>query len=95
MNYALRPARPTDLPYVVDTWIKSARSPHERLRDATGRVRAIIAQPTTTLVVACLPDDDDAILGWACHTPDKMYSYVRRGARDQGLEKALTESMHT
>ncbi len=63
--FAIRLGRPSDLPFVVDSWVKRGRNPGERIGEATARARALLARETTILRVACLPDDEDAILGWA------------------------------
>lgn len=94
IRYSLRLGRPTDLPFVVDTWVKKGRNPGERIGTATARVRKILAHYDTTLRVACLPDDDDAILGWACldcakSPPSLNYVYVRKDARGQGIARSL------
>lgn len=90
---AIRFGRPSDLPYVADTWAKRGRQPSERLGAATARVRAILARSDTVLRIACLPDDSDAILGWAVVSSDDppacVYVYVRKDARKQGLARLL------
>jgi GNAT superfamily N-acetyltransferase len=91
--FHVRLGRPSDLPFVVDSWVKRGHARGERLRDATARVRAILADDTTELRVACLPDDEDAILGWAAVTTDESprlhYAYVRKECRRQGIANAL------
>ena len=89
---AIRLGRPSDLPFVVDTWVKRGQR-GERLSAATARVRAILARPDSVLRVACLPDDSDAILGWAVISADEPhtlhYVYVRKDARKQGIARLL------
>lgn len=88
--FSLRVGRPADLAYVVDSWVKRGRDRGERLSDATARVRAILADEGTELRIACLPDDPDAILGWAAVAPPSLhYVYVRKELRGQGLARAL------
>ena len=90
---AIRLGRPSDLPYVVDTWVKRGHDRGERLHAATARVRAILARADSVLRVACLPDDSDAIIGWAAVTaadsPTLHYVYVRKDARNQGIARLL------
>jgi len=89
---AIRLGRPSDLPYVVDTWTKRGHERGERLSAATARVRAILARPDSVLRVVCLPDDSDAILGWAAlsgEPPTLHYVYVRKDARKQGIARLL------
>lgn len=63
------------------------------MRDATARVRGILARPDSVLRVACLPDDPDAILGWAVITADQPpklhFVYVRKEARKNGIARML------
>lgn len=90
LHYVIRLGRPSDLPFVVDSWVKKGRQPDERFSAATARVRNILARETTLLKVAVLADDDDAILGWAVLEPGVCrYVYVRKDARGQGIAKAL------
>jgi GNAT superfamily N-acetyltransferase len=90
---AIRLGRPSDLAFVVDSWVKRGHERGERLREATARVRALLARHDSVLRVACLPDDSDAILGWAVITakpPHKLhYVYVRKEARKQGIARTL------
>ena len=98
IQFAIRLGRPSDLPFVVDSWAKRGRNPGERIRDATARARSILAHPSTVLRVAVLPDDEDAILGWAVITdavpPRCRYVYVRKDARGQGVAKVLLVGVH-
>lgn len=91
--YSIRLGRPSDLPFVVDSWAKRGRNPGERIGEATARARGILARPSTILRVACLPDDEDAILGWAAiateDPPRCHYVYLRKDARGHGIAKVL------
>ena len=90
LRFSVRLGRPSDLPYVEDTWAKRGRGPHERIGAAKVRIRAILGDPGSLLRVAVLPDDDDAILGWAVWSDDRIqFAYVRKDARGQGVAKAL------
>jgi GNAT superfamily N-acetyltransferase len=90
---AIRLGRASDLPFVVDSWVKRGHDKGERLGEATSRVRAVLARPDTVLRVACLPDDEDAIIGWAAvsfiPTSKLFYVYVRKDARKQGVATRL------
>ena len=100
IRFALRLGRASDVPFVVDSWAKRGHHRGERLRDATARIRAILAAPSTELRVAALSDDEDAILGWAVvdvgapdvsgvPAPRLHYVYVRKELRGQGIARAL------
>lgn len=90
--FRLRPGKPADHPFVVDSWLKSYEdSPVARdLRDGGvywTEYKAVVRRllETQQLVVACAARDDDAILGWACTSapppeepdPRVFYVYVR------------------
>lgn len=88
--FSLRLGRPSDLAFVVDSWVKRGHARNERLSDATARVRAVLADATTELRIACLPDDEDAILGWSVVSPPALhYVYVRKELRGNGIARAL------
>lgn len=97
--FSLRPGRETDFPFVVSSWLASDRhSPSGRdmggLYYDTHRetVRRVLMR--AELRVACVPDSDDAIMGWAAvhaegDTPAVFYVYVRRDARRLGIARSL------
>ena len=90
--FTLRLGRPSDLAFVVDSWVKRGHHRNERLSDATARVRALLASEGTELRIACLPDDEDAIVGWAVvvtKPPTLHYVYVRKELRGNGIARAL------
>lgn len=85
-----------DLAFVVDSWAKNAPSlKNMRTRDAVIHVRALLSRDATALVIAHVPDEPDAILGWAAveqwPTPCVHYVYVRRDGRRQGVARAMLE----
>lgn len=105
--FALRPGRESDWPFVMDSWLKS------NMQTATGRemlaagiywtehkatVRRLLTEQRLTCAVD--PQDDDAILGWACTSapppgeidPRVFYVYVKgkRGASARRLGIART-----
>ncbi len=104
-----RIGKPDDLAFVVDTWTKyalrtAARS--VRLGDLTRHVRKLLGVADVPLhdlpphlprlLVAHVPGEPDAILGWAAVEAGRPgcvhYVYVRRDARLQGVARALVGS---
>lgn len=110
--FRLRPGRESDHAFVVDSWLHmNSRAPRsqEMLRhgiywtEGKAIVRRLLQN--NRLRIAHAPEDDDAILGWACVSslspPDNLdpivhYVYVRGGkgkdhggARRCGIAKAL------
>ena len=100
--FLVRKGRPSDLSFVRDAWLESDKSsPAGRdagrsyYREAKIKIAAILDRPNTELRIAHVPDDDDAILGWAVvgseneAVPVVYYVYVRRDARQNGIAKSL------
>lgn len=90
---ALREAEPDDASYVIQTWVRSYR-PNSRIaseiydKGHDNLVRNILR--TTRVVVACNPDAETAILGWACGQPGLLhYAYVPAALRHKGLAREL------
>ena len=98
----IRPWRPTDRPFVADTWLASFKQSHWKglIRDSSYRevygsiVDEILDSPGVRVVVDCNPDDEDQIFGWACvrdskPLPTLHYLYVKHPYRDtkQGKEQ--------
>lgn len=87
-----RIGKPDDLAFVVDCWAKNDPALRSmRLRDSTKHVRALIVR--SQLLIAHVPREPDAILGWAVTEPGRPpcvhYIYVRSVARRQGVASAL------
>lgn len=96
--YRIRYAVRTDTPFIVDSWLKSDQ--HTRQARDVGRgiyfanhskvVKAILARGDTRTLVAHVPDNEDAILGWAAMGLNTAYYvYVRSDARRMGIARAL------
>ena len=89
-----RVGKPDDLAFVVDCWTKN--DPELRnsfLRDSTRHVRTLLARDASRLIVAHVPGEPDAILGWAAYeggaVPCVHYVYVRKDARRHGVARAM------
>ncbi len=77
----IRESRPSDLPYVVDSWRaswrhggKNRRLPGEAYRGMFDElvVRGVLALPETRVLVSCDDVDDDVVLGWLCYAPGRI-----------------------
>jgi GNAT superfamily N-acetyltransferase len=106
----IRRGKPDDLAFIVDSWTKHGHR-GERMRDATRHVRSLLARDPValaamtsgeregsirSLLVAHVPDDANAILGWALIEASRtdaptciQYVYVRSTARLQGVARSL------
>lgn len=101
VEIAIRAGKPEDHGYVLTTW----RTLHERSRAGqelgalyrdrqTRLVLAILRRQSTSLRVAHVPDDVDAILGWACLGPRRVYyAYVRDTVRRQRIASRLVSDL--
>ena len=100
--YAIRPGREGDDAFVCESW----QMAHAQTRlgremglhyvsDQKGLIRAILERPSTELRVACVPEDLDAILGYAVvglvrdPEPRVYYAYTKAEARRLGIARAL------
>ena len=97
MDAVIRDGKDEDLAFVRRAWVES----HHRSDEARylgpryyatlkARVRRILASPSTTVRVAHVPGNEDAILGWSVSRgPLLHYVYVRGDSRGTGIAKAL------
>lgn len=95
--WALRLGKPEDIPYVTKTWV-GADGWHAAARTLglthriwhTRMVKRILGRQDSTLTVAAHTSDEDAILGWSCTGPKRLYYvYARKELRGLGMAKAL------
>ncbi len=97
--YNYRPGQKFDHPYIISSWVLS----HQKSREAQDCIRVyraeasryilrLLADPDVSLRVASLPDDPDAIIGWAVYEtmePVVHYCYTRKEARRGQIAKTL------
>jgi RimJ/RimL family protein N-acetyltransferase len=106
MNFTIRELRPNDINFVYATWTKSQYYgcsyfkpvPKEAFMAAfQARIQAILGQPDTQVLVACLNEDEDVVLGYAVITPYKAlhYVFIKKAWRGMGLATALTGGAST
>ena len=92
----VRDGKPNDHPYVIECWITSA------LRHLVGQKAGLLKRwyqtdlAAANLTVACLPEDQDAIIGYAVVTAEgqTLFAYTRRSARNRGVQRAIFERLH-
>ncbi len=102
-----RIGKPDDLAFVIDCWVKrEIRDDGTRTLSATKHhVRRLLGVLVSMhelprliprLIVAHVPGEEDAILGWAAIEPGTPgcvhYIYVRSAARRQGVARELVGS---
>lgn len=72
-----------------ETWF-SLIPKHVFMTNYHGVIERIIFDPKNTLVVACLKDEPDVLLGYSIVGPDAIhFVYVKRSWRSIGLAKSL------
>lgn len=88
----LRGPRPSDLPWIVSTWINSYRREATRrgvdvdCYNAAQRRTIEGLLPNTLVVVACDPADPEQTFGWACVKEDVVhYVFVKDAFRRSGI----------
>jgi len=100
--FTTRPGRPSDRPFILESWQSShslttlGREMGPRyISEMKGMINDILDRPSTKIRTAVLPEDDDAILGYAVvgHletlTPRVYFVYVKQEARKLGIAKDL------
>lgn len=94
-----RDAKPDDLAFILSSWLKSHRQVGDNAWMANDVYYAIHRARFTTalhqrVVVACDPEHEDQILGWACAGLDGHtvhYVYVKQVFRRFGLARRLVD----
>ena len=99
VNVQIRQARESDLALVYKTWIDTyaesnfARKVRRALYPVRQRnlINQILARPTTHVLVACVPDDEETLLGWAVlETPNVIhYAFMKKDFRRFGIAEDL------
>lgn len=96
--YQIRLGCPADHAFVVDSWLQSDKSSDRAqtagrvyFREQKKLIRLQLARPDSTLRIAHVSEDEDAILGWALvQLPFVVqYVYVKKTARKLGIARAL------
>lgn len=87
MQLQLRPFAPeTDLPFVRDSWLRSARQHH--LSFSFPDITMLLERNRTD--VLCEADSPVLIYAWICHSKDQLwFVYVKNTVRRQGLATQL------
>ena len=99
--FAIRPSCEGDLGFLLSSWSESWHrgSPDMRavrfaIYKLPMRRRVLALLERSTVLVACVPDDADHILGWACVEKRAgagvvHYAYTVQGRREHGLAATL------
>lgn len=97
MEWVLRSGGKGDHAYVTKTWVGAdgwhASARMLGLAHRVGHSRMVVkllARNDTTLTVAAIPGESEAIMGWSCTGPQVCYYvYVRHELRRLGIGKDL------
>lgn len=92
-----RPFREADLPFILDSWLKTLRVNNDFFRQIDRDIyKLIYPEIVTRLVrthrtrVACLKEDDDVIIGYVCTNSDTLHwVFVKNQWRGLGIMKDL------
>jgi hypothetical protein len=101
LPFVVREARPSDVPFIENAWrstmlancpaVFGADPPHFA-REMKRLVSMLLAQATTR--VACAPQDEETLVGFACATGDELhYVYVSGMFRGVGLVPYMLEGL--
>ncbi len=102
----LRPAKKSDVAFILDSWMKSWRRnkmagciPNNMYYDVTrSNIENLVARGAK-FTVLCLENDEDAILGWICREKLKdgtecvHYSYTKDPYLKMGAPQKLVEGL--
>lgn len=96
---ALRPARETDVDFIMDVWLKHYRDHAKKVRNTEyydghrEAIRRLFARDKTQLIVACNRESTDVVLGWLCFDDSTVhYAYVKYDFRRSGVIWMLLQS---
>jgi hypothetical protein len=92
-----RPFRDSDMPFVMDSWLKTLRVNNDFFRQIDINVyKQVYPQIIQELVhncittMAALKEDDDVLIGYACYTPTTLHwTFVKNQWRGLGIMKDL------
>lgn len=96
---AIRQSVEDDLRFVMQTWVRSYKSTsriNETIYDKEHPelIKRILSDAKTRLVVACSPDVESAIHGWACGDARGLhYVYVPMAFRGRGVARELIQAV--
>ena len=104
--HVVRPGRPSDRPFILESWQSSQslttlgrEMGPKYISEMKELVNNILSRPSTEVRVAVVPDDDDAILGYAVvgHLqtllPRVYFTYVKAEARRLGVAGSLLQDL--
>lgn len=97
-TFALRPARKSDEAYIRSTFTRSAWEIIRKVRRENWHTTAACLMAKVlngaTVIVACAPEDEDALFGWAAATDGVLwYVYVPYEFRGLGLARELVRKV--
>jgi hypothetical protein len=103
-NFAVRPFRDEDIPFVFSSWLKSYRdSPAVRSVPNTNYyagqhslIEGLLQQPNAVILVACDPNDPSAIFGYMVAQTDPAvfhFFYTKHAFRGWGIAKTLASAL--
>jgi GNAT superfamily N-acetyltransferase len=108
LTVKVRPVRDGDWPLIYDTFVRSAGIGQAKLRPEVfkkgktlGRFHKelayrldVLKSRDATFKVACDPDDNDLIMGWAAgEGPVLHYIYIKTAYRGQGIARELVAEL--
>lgn len=88
--FLFRSAKASDLGFVVDSWAKSfygapavaGMQKDDYFPAYHAKISTILGRPETEVHVACLSENEDTIVGWACYEGPCLHYVFVRGSQD-------------
>lgn len=97
MNITLRMMRPEDKPFIYSTWLLGLYHGNSWFNSIEKKVffdnyKHIVTKylELGTVVLACLPDDEDVVLGYCCYHNNALdWIFVKKSWRKLGIGRQL------
>lgn len=93
---------PTDRNFILATWLKGLYFGNAQLRQFdmhlffkmyNDRLIELLLHPTTAIIIGCLNDDKDVIIGYCVYTADCVHwVFVKESFRMMGVANQITPS---
>ena len=94
----IRLGKPEDIPFINNTWLYSLYNGSQYsnmekdtfMREYRQTIGTLMSKPGVTVTVACLQDDENVIVGWACWESDILhFIYMKKMWRRNGIHFQL------
>src|SRR5690554_1459582 len=105
--FKVRDSKPSDLNFVLATFLRGVYHGDTYLSEVPRSIfmdnykvvaNKLVNNPNTIIKIACLPEDEDVILGYSILSADYStihWCYVKAAWRNKGIAKSIVPSFPT